>query len=223
MMRAFLTLVRRDVGIALREGGAIGTALGFYLIVVSILPIGLGPDLNLLSRIAPGILWIALLLAALLSADRIFHNDHEDGSLEVLALGPLPLELVAGAKSLAHWLTTSVPLALLAPLLGLMLNLEINAYGPLVLAMVIGTPAVSFLAAIGAALVLGLRRGGLLLSFLVLPLYVPVLIFGASAVDAAETGQGSLSGSFLILGAISLATVLLAPLAAGAALRLQMQ
>ena len=125
-MKAFLALVGRDLRLAWREGGAIGVALGFYLLVVSILPLGLGPDLNLLSRIAPGVLWVALLLAALLSADRIFYNDFDDGALEVLALGPLPLEAVAGAKCLAHWLSIGVPLALLAPILGLMLNLDIK-------------------------------------------------------------------------------------------------
>jgi len=119
-------LLRRDVMLAWREGGTIGTALGFYLVVVAITPLGLGPDLNLLSRIAPGVLWVALLLAGLLSADRIFHNDYEDGALDVLATGPLPLELVAGVKSLAHWVTTGIPLALLAPLLGLLLNLPID-------------------------------------------------------------------------------------------------
>jgi heme exporter protein B len=220
MTRAFLALLARDVRLAWREGGAIGTALGFYLVVVAILPLGLGPDLKLLSRIAPGVLWVALLLATLLSSDRIFHNDHEDGSLEVIALGPLPLELVAGAKCLAHWLTTAVPLVVMAPLLGLLLNLEIGAYGPMLLSMAIATPALSFTGSIGAALLLGLSRGGLLLSLLVLPLYVPVLIFGVATVDAAVTGQGSFSASLMILAAMSIANVLLAPIAAAAALRL---
>ena len=156
-MRAALALLTRDVALAFREGGAIGTALGFYLVVVAITPLGLGPDLNLLSRIAPGMLWVALLLAALLSADRIFHNDYEDGALDVLITGPLPLPLVAAIKSLAHWLTTGVPLALLAPLLGLLLNLPAQAIPLLVLAMLAGTPAVSFVAAIGASLTLGLQ------------------------------------------------------------------
>jgi heme exporter protein B len=157
-------LFRRDVMLAWREGGTIGTALGFYLVVVAITPLGLGPDLNLLSRIAPGVLWVALLLASLLSADRIFHNDYEDGALDVLATGPLPLELVAAAKSLAHWVTTGIPLALLAPVLGLLLNLPIESFPLLVLSMLAGTPAVSFVAGIGASLTLGLRRSGLLLA-----------------------------------------------------------
>ena len=143
MMAAFWTLVRRDLALALREGGAVGTALGFYLIVVTMLPLGLGPDLNLLSKIAPGMLWIALLLAALLSLARIFESDYEDGSLDVLATGPLPLEAVAAAKALAHWISTGIPLALLAPLLGLLLNLDMNAYGPLVATMLVGTPAIT--------------------------------------------------------------------------------
>ncbi|MGA8688426.1 MAG: heme exporter protein CcmB, partial [Methyloceanibacter sp.] len=159
-MKSAWALFCRDLVLTWREGGAIGTALGFYLVVVAITPLGLGPDLNLLSRIAPGVLWVALLLASLLSADRIFHNDYEDGTLDVLAMGPLPLPLVAALKSLAHWVMTGVPLALLAPLLGLLLNLPIEAFPLLMLTMLAGTPAVSFVAAIGASLTLGLRRGG---------------------------------------------------------------
>lgn len=218
-MSEALALLRRDVTLAWREGGTIGTALGFYLVVVAITPLGLGPDLNLLSRIAPGVLWVALLLAALLSADRIFHNDYEDGSLDVLATGNLPLPIVAGIKSLAHWITTGVPLALLAPVLGLLLNLSIEAYPMLVLAMLAGTPAVSFVASIGASLTLGLRRSGVLLALLVLPLYVPVLIFGVAAVSAASTGPASPWPPFLMLCALSLASIVLAPIAAAAALR----
>ena len=162
-MNPFSQLVLRDLLVAWKEGGTVGVALGFYLVVVTLLPLGIGPDLNLLSRIAPGILWVALLLAALLSLGRMFETDLEDGSLEVLATGPLPLEAIAAAKSLAHWLTTGVPLTLLAPLLGLFLNLQPETYGVLVLSMLAGTPAVSALGAIGAALTLRTRRGGLLL------------------------------------------------------------
>lgn len=221
-MSAALALIRRDVRLALADSGSLGTALGFYLLVVAILPLGLGPDLKLLSRIAPGLLWVALLLSALLSADRIFQRDAEDGSLDVMALGPLPLELLAGAKSLAHWLTTALPLVLIAPLLGLMLNLEARAYGPLMLTMLAGTPAVSFLAAVGAALTTGLRRGGLLLSLIVLPLYIPILVFGVSAMETAVMGPGSFWTPFAILAALSLASMALAPIAAAAALRLQL-
>ncbi len=222
-MRPALALLIRDIKLAWREGGAIGVALGFYLVVVAIMPFGLGPDLNLLARIAPGMLWVALLLAALLSADRIFHNDYEDGTLDVLATGPLPLPVVAAIKSLAHWLTTGVPLALMAPVLGLLLNLPLDAMPLLVATMLAGTPAVSFVAAIGASLTLGLRRSGLLLALLVLPLYVPVLIFGVSTVSMAIVGPGSPWPPFLMLCAISLASIVLAPLAAAAALRTAMR
>ena len=219
-MKEAWALFRRDVGLAWREGGTIGTALGFYLVVVAITPLGLGPDLNLLSRIAPGVLWVALLLASLLSADRIFHNDYEDGALDVLATGPLPLPSWSPRiKSLAHWVTTGIPLALLAPLLGLLLNLPIESFPLLVLAMLAGTPAVSFVAAIGASLTLGLRRSGVLLALLVLPLYVPVLIFGVATVSAASVGPASPWPPFLMLCALSLASIVLAPIAAAAALR----
>jgi heme exporter protein B len=222
-MSVFWQLVGRDLGIAWREGGTLGVTLGFYLVVVAMLPLGLGPDLNLLSRIAPGVLWVALLLAALLSLGRMFETDHEDGSLEVLATGPLPLEAVAAAKSLAHWLTTGVPLTLMAPVLGLLLNLPLEGYGVLVATMLAGTPAVSFLGAIGAAVTLRARRGGLLLALLMLPLFVPTLSFGIAAVAAALLDTGGFTASFLLLLAVSLASVVLAPLAAAAALRFQLE
>lgn len=219
----FWTLVSRDIRLAMREGGAVGTALGFFLLVVALMPLGLGPDLNLLSRIAPGILWIALLLAALLSLGRIFESDHDDGALDVMATGPLPLELVAAAKATAHWLTTGIPLALLAPVLGILLNLDIAAYPVLVATMLAGTPAVSFLGSIGAALTLKARKGGLLLALVVLPLYIPTLIFGISSVSAVTLQSGAFESSFLMLIAISLASLVLGPVAAAAALRIQMQ
>jgi heme exporter protein B len=221
-MSAVVALIGNELRLARRQGGAIATALGFYVIVVAALPLGLGPDLNLLSRIAPGVLWVALLLSALLTADRMFQDDYEDGSLEVLALGPLPLELVALAKSVSHWLTVGLPLLFVAPLLALLLNMEGRAYGPLLLTLLAGTPAVSFLAAIGAALTLGLRKGGVLLPLLILPFYVPVLIFGVSAIDAVVTGPGSFLPPFLILCALTLASAVLAPLATAAALRLNL-
>ncbi|MET0192400.1 MAG: heme exporter protein CcmB [Hyphomicrobiaceae bacterium] len=222
-MSPFRELLRRELAIAWKDGGSIGVALGFYLIVITLLPLGLGPDLNLLARIAPGLLWVALLLSALLSLGRLFESDLEDGSLEVLSTGPLPLEAVAATKSLAHWLTTGVPLALLAPVLGLLLNLQPDAYAVLVATMLIGTPAISFVGSIGAALTLRTRRGGLLLALLMLPLFVPTLIFGISAISAALTHSEAYGPSLLILGAISLAAVALAPIATGAALRLQLQ
>ncbi len=222
-MNAVLALLHRETTLALRQGGTLGTVLGFYVVIVALMPLGLGPDLALLSRIAPGILWIGLMLSALLSLPRMLEGDDEDGALEVLATGPLPLEAVAAAKALAHWLTTGVPLALMALPLGLLLNLDIAAYPALAASLLAGTPAISFLGSIGAALTLRARRGGLLLSLLVLPLYIPTLIFGISAMAAVLTPPGSFWASMAILGAISLAAVVLAPLAAAAALRTQMQ
>jgi heme exporter protein B len=221
-MSPFLTLVARDLRLAGRQGGALGTALGFYMLVVTLLPLGLGADLNLLSRIAAGVLWIALLLSALLSLSRVFASDYEDGSLDILATGSLPLELVTAAKALAHWISTSIPLALLAPVLGILLNLEIDAYPILVATMLAGTPAVSFIGAVGASLTLRAHRGGLLIALLVLPFYVPTLIFGIAAIGALQE-PGGVTSPFLILTAISLAAVVLGPIAAAAALRMQMQ
>lgn len=222
-MRSFLALLRRDIGLAIREGSAVGAALGFFLMVVAVMPLGLGPDLNLLSRIAPGVLWIALLLAALLSLGRIFELDDEDGSLEVLATGPLPLELVAVAKSLAHWIATALPLTLLTPPLGLLLNLELDAYPMLLASLIVGTPAVSFVGAACAAMTTRSRRGGLLLALLVLPLYVPTLIFGVSTINAALNAPAALGASFLLLLAISLVAIVIAPVATAAVLRFQLQ
>lgn len=222
-MRSFWQLVCRDLGLAWREGGNLGVTLGFYLVVVAMLPLGLGPDLNLLSRIAAGVLWVALLLAALLSLGRMFESDYEDGALEVLAIGPLPLEAVAAAKALAHWLTTGVPLTLVAPVLGLMLNLPPEGYGVLVATMLAGTPAVSFIGSIGAAVTLRARRGGLLVALLMLPLFVPTLSFGISTVGATLLDTGGFVSSLLMLLAVSLASIVLAPLAAAAALRFQLE
>jgi len=221
-MTGFLALLKRDLYLAFREGSALGTALGFYLVVVAMLPLGLGPDLKLLSRIAPGILWIALLLAALLSLPRMLETDHEDGSLEVMATAPLPLELAVAAKALAHWISTGIPLVLMAPVLGLMLNLDIALTPALVATMLAGTPAISFLGSVGAALTLTARRGGLLLALLVLPLYIPTLIFGISAMEFARLGQDGFGSSLLIVLAISLASAAVAPIASAAAVRLQM-
>lgn len=220
-MSAFAALLARDLRLALNEGSAVGAALGFYLIVVAMLPLGLGPDMALLSRIASGILWIALLLAALLSLGRLFETDFEDGSLDIMATASLPLEAVVAAKGLAHWLSTAVPLTLLAPLLGLMLNLDLAVYPALIATMLLGTPAISFIGTIGAALTLRSRRGGLLIALLVLPLYIPTLIFGIGAIDAL-IGPGGAASSMMILAAISLASLVLGPIAAAAALRAQL-
>lgn len=218
-MNLIWALIRRDLMLSIRQGGGAGTALGFFLTVVVLLPIGLGPDQALLQKLAPGSLWIALLLSVLLSADRIFQQDYDDGSLDIMAMGPVPFELVALAKSIAHWLSTSLPLAVAAPILGFLLNLSPAAILPLFMAMAIGSIALSLLAAIGAAVTVGLRRGGLLVSLLVLPLYVPVLIFGVSASTGGLGGPDITTPSLLILAAIALACLVLSPIACAAALR----
>jgi heme exporter protein B len=213
-MTGLNALLRRDVLLALRQGGGAGTALGFFLTVVVLLPLGLGPDLVLLQRIAPGALWIALLLSVLLSAERIFQADYEDGSLELLTLGPAALEMVVATKAVAHWLTAGLPLALAAPLLGFLLNLAPDLVLPLGLAMLTGSLALSLLASLGAALTVGLRRGGLLISLIVLPLYVPVMVFGVAA-----SSGGEFAAPFMILLAIVLLSFVVVPFAAAAALR----
>ena len=220
-MSAFLALVRRDVRLATRVGGGGGMAVFFFLIVLSVVPFGIGPDINLLTRIAPGMLWVALLLSALLTLDRLFQADQEDGTLDLLGLAPQPLELAVLAKAVSHWLTTGLPLVVAAPILGLMLNLPLDGMLPLMGAMLIGSPALSLLGAVGAALAVGVRRGGLLISLLVLPFYVPVLIFGVSASRAALVAvPGDLGGqSLLLLGAVSLASLVVGPVGGAAALR----
>jgi heme exporter protein B len=221
-MSAFGALLGRELAVAIRQGGALGTALGFYVIIVALMPLGLGPDMALLTRIAPGVLWLGFLLSALLSLSRLFEGDDEDGTLEVLATGPLPMEAVAGAKAIAHWLSTGIPLTVMAPALGLLLNLEMAAYPALMATLLVGTPAVSLLGSIGAALTLRTRRGGLLLALLVLPLYIPTLVFGIAAISAVVTPPGSFWAALAILAAISLASLVLAPLATAAALRAQL-
>jgi len=222
-MSSFGVLLLRDVRLAWREGGAIGTALGFYLIVVALVAIAVGPDLKLLGKIAPGVLWVALLLSALLSLGRIFEADFEDGTLEIMATSSLPLELTAAAKSLAHWLTSGLPLVLITPLAGFLLNLDIMAAPMIMLTMLVGTLAISFLGSIAAALTLQARRGGVLIAIMVLPLYIPTLIYGMTAVAVTLTPPGSPWPSFLLLCAISLASFVLGPWASAAALRHQMQ
>ena len=216
------TLVWRDLRLAIRAGGGFGLALAFFLIVCTLVPFGVGPQQAQLAPIAAGVLWVAALLSCLLSLDRIFALDYEDGSLDLLATAPLPLEGVVAAKALAHWLVTGLPLALAAPVFGLLLHLPAPAYPWLVVSLLIGTPALSMLGAFGAAVTVGLRRGGLLLSLLVLPLYVPTLIFGADAVRRAAAG-GDPGAALAFLGAISLATLALVPFAAAAALRVNLR
>jgi heme exporter protein B len=182
-------------------------------------PFAIGPDLALLARIGPAILWLGALLASLLALDRLFATDHEDGSLDLLMMGEMPLELTVAAKAAAHWLTTGLPLVVIAPLLGLMLNVDMRAMGWIALTLAAGTPALTFIGLIGAALSVALRRGGLLLAVLVLPLTVPVLIFGVAAANAAAAGSTPFGPAFTILCALSLASFVLGPIAAAAALR----
>ena len=217
-MSAFRLLVARDLRLALRQSGDAGTVVAFFVLTVILFPFGVGPEPELLRRIASGIVWVTALLAALLSLERLFLADYEDGSLEALALMPLPLEAQVVAKCLAHWLVTGLPLTIMAPLLALFLHLDAAAYPALVFGMALGTPTLSLIGAIGAALTLGARRGGVLLSLLVLPLYIPVLIFGVAAAEAAATGLAA-RPHLLLLGALLALALPLAPFAAAAGLR----
>ena len=218
-MIAFTALLTRDIRLAIRVGGGALMGALFFLIVVTMMPFAIGPDLALLARIGPAILWLGALLASLLALDRLFATDYEDGSLDLLMMGPLPLELSVATKALAHWLTTGLPLVVIAPLLGLMLNVELHAMGWLVLTLLAGTPALTFTGLVGAALAVALRRGGLLLAVLVLPLTVPVLIFGVAAANAALAGTTPFGPPFTILCGLTLASLVLGPVAAAAALR----
>lgn len=217
--RALLT---RELTLALRSGGGTAQALSFFLILTVLVPFGIGPDPDLLAKVAPGTLWIGALLACLLSLERIFQTDAEDGTLDTLALTPLPLEMIAALKALAHWLVTGLPLTLLSPVLAITLNLPGTAMPWLIGSLLLGTPALSLLGGIGAALTLGLRRGGLLVAILTLPLYVPTLIFGARAVSEAATG-GNPVPAMALLGALSLAIAAISPFATAAVLRIQLR
>jgi heme exporter protein B len=215
---AFLAILRRDLVLAVRAGGGGELALVFFLTVVVLIPFALGPDLNLLSRIGPAILWLGALLATLIGLDRLFQADEEDGSLDLIRSAPLPLELAVFAKALAHWLTTGLPLTLAAPLLGLLVALPAQDVLPLTASLALGTPALSFIGAAAAALTASLRRGGLILPVLVAPLCVPVLIFGVSA-SSAIRGPMPLQSPLLILAALSLMAAVVGCIAAAAALR----
>lgn len=215
-------LLLRDLRLAVRSGGGFGLALAFFLILCTLVPFGVGPEGGQLARIAPGILWVGALLSCLLSLDRIFALDHEDGSLDLLATAPLPLEAVVAVKAVAHWLVTGLPLALCAPVLGVLLHLPGPAYGWLVGSLLLGAPALSMLGAFGAAVTVGLRRGGLLLSLLVLPLYMPTLIFGAETVRRGAQGLDAVT-PMVFLAAITLAVLALVPFAAAAALRVNLR
>ncbi len=215
-------LLIRDLKLAMRAGGGFGLGISFFLIVTILVPFGVGPQASLHALIAPGILWLGALLACLLSLDRIFQLDFEDGSLDLLATAPMPLEGVVVIKALAHWLTTGLPLTLAAPVFGIFLNLPADGYLWLVISLALGTPALSLIGAFGAALTVGLKRGGLLLSLLVLPMYVPTLIFGT---EAARRGADGLAAStpLLMVAGITAGTFALLPFAAAAAIRVNLR
>jgi len=221
-MSAALALLARDLRLALRIGGGGPLGVAFFVLAVLLAPLGAGPEAGALARVAAGAIWSAALLACLLSLDRLFQADLEDGSLDQIALGPLPLEAVAAVKATAHWLTTGLPLVAAAPALGVMLSLPPGAYGTLLASLLIGTPALSLIGAVGAALTAGVRRGGLLLSVLVLPLYIPTLIFGAQATDRAALSLDP-GPALLFLGAVTLLALAIAPFAAAAALRVNLR
>ena len=217
-----IALALRDLRLAIRAGGGFGLGLAFFLIVVTLVPFGVGPESDILARIAPGILWVGALLACLLSLDRIFQLDFEDGSLDLLATAPLPMEGTVAVKALAHWVTTGLPLVLAAPALGVLLHLPAPGHLWMFITLLLGTPALSMIGAFGAALTVGLKRGGLLLSLLVLPLYVPTLIFGAEAATRAIDGFDN-TGPLMMLAGITLASIALLPFAAAAALRINLR
>ena len=221
-MTAFLAVLRRDLLLARRQGGGTALVLAFFVIAATLFPLGIGPEPGMLGRIGGGVVWICGLLAVLLSLDRLFQADYEDGSLEQLALAGPSLALLALAKVAAHWLSIGLPVVVLAPLLGLLLQLPVEVLPTLTLSMLLGTPTLCLIGGIGAALTVGVRRGGVLLSLLVLPLYVPPLIFGVAAVEAVATGLGA-RPHLLLLAAQALAAGALAPWATAAALRLALE
>lgn len=215
-------LLLRDLALALRAGGGFGLGLSFFLIVTVLVPFGVGPQSDILSRIAPGILWLGALLACLLSLDRLLALDWEDGSLDLLATAPLPLEAALSVKALAHWITTGLPLVLAAPVLGVMLNLPAPGFFWLVVSLALGTPALSVIGTFGAALTVGVKRGGLLMSLLVLPLYVPTLIFGAEVARRGAAGMETQT-PMLMLAGITCGVIAVMPFASAAALRVNLR
>jgi len=214
----FMLILKRDLTIALRHRDDVFNPILFFIIVVTLFPLSIGPESNMLARIAPGIIWVAAVLSTLLSLDRLFKSDHADGSLEQLLLSPYPIFVIVQAKILAHWMLTGLPLIFIAPLLAVLLNLDTNAYGALMITLFIGTPVLSFIGAIGVALTVGIKKGGVLLSLLVLPLYIPLLIFATSAIDTA-TMNLPYSGQLAIIAALFFGAFSLSPFAVGAALR----
>jgi len=222
-MTALAAMFIRDMRLAIRVGGGALMGVLFFLVVITLVPFAIGPDLALLNRIGPAILWLAALLASLLALDRLFATDHEDGSLDLILTGRAPLELVVLAKGCAHWVTTALPLIVVAPFVGIFLNLGGRAGAATVLTLLVGTPALTFIGIIGAAIAVTLRRGGLLLAVLVLPLTVPILIFGVAAANAAVSGPIPFETPFMTLCGLSLASLVVGPFAAAAALRLEME
>ena len=217
-----IALLIRDIRLAFRAGGGFGMGLSFFLLIAVLVPLGVGPDPAILGKIAPGILWVGALLSCLLSLDRLFALDYEDGSLDLLATAPLPMEGAVLVKALAHWIVTGVPLVTVAPLLGVLLNLGAQGYVWLMISLAIGTPALSMIGAFGAALTVGVRRGGLLLGLLVLPMYLPTLIFGAEVVKRGAAGL-PVGTPLALLAGITAGAVALLPFAAAAALRINLR
>jgi len=218
-MTALLAIIRRDIQIALRVGGGALIGVLFFLTVVVLMPFAVGPDLALLKRIGPAILWLGAMLASLLTLDRLFTADQEDGSLDLIVMSRTPLEMICAAKAVAHWLAAGIPLIVATPLIGILLNLDAVATLAVALTLLVGTPALTFTGMIGAALAVTLRRGGLLLAVLVLPLSIPVLIFGVAASNAAIVGPVSFGAPFSILCALSLVSFVVGPFAAAISLR----
>ncbi|HAY49764.1 MAG TPA: heme exporter protein CcmB [Thalassospira sp.] len=221
-MNGFLAILQRDLRLALRQGADSVMVVAFFIVTTTLFPFGVGPEANILARIASGVIWVSALLAAMLSLERVFQTDYEDGTLELLILSPVSLELLVLGKVCAHWLTTGLPLIIAAPLMAVMLNMDQDGFVTLMLAMLLGTPALSLIGAIGAALILGARRGGVLVSLLVLPLYIPVLIFGAGAVEAALLGI-SATAQLQIMAAILLIALAATPFATAHAVRQAME
>lgn len=217
-----LAVLRREIALALRQKGEVLTPLVFFVVIASLFPLGVGPESALLLRMAPGVLWVSALLAAMLSLQRMFAMDYADGSLEQMALSTTPLGLLVVAKALAHFLLSGLPLVLMAPVLGLQFGLDSRALGILMLSLLLGTPTLSLIGGIGAALTLGVRGAGVLLSLLILPLYIPVLIFGAGAVEADAAGLGS-GGHLSLLAALLVLSAFFAPLATTTALRISLE
>lgn len=211
-------IIRRELLIAFRRQADVLNPLWFFIIVITLFPLSIGPEPNLLARIAAGIVWVAALLSALLSLERLFRDDFQDGSLEQMMLMPVPLPIVVISKVIAHWVLTGLPLILISPLLAVLLSLDFSTWSAVVLTLLVGTPTLSFIGAIGVALTVGLQKGGVLLSLLVLPLYIPVLIFATSAIDAASLGM-AYNGQLAVLGAMFMGAMTLTPFAISAALR----